>query len=87
MNCQFVVVLAVIVLIETSVGIWTLVRHEQIDTLSSTRHEQVLALAVADQKFIWDHMQSTVKSNSFSPSLSCIRALRFYLVADTTFAS
>lgn len=57
----FAVALAIMVLIETSVGIWTLVRHEQIDTLSSTRHEEVFALAIADEKSIWDHMQSTLQ--------------------------
>ncbi|TGZ32021.1 tetraspanin-7 [Temnothorax longispinosus] len=57
----FAIVLAIIVLIETSVGIWALVRHEQIGTLSSTRHDEVFALAVTDEKSIWDHMQSTLQ--------------------------
>jgi len=66
LNSQFAIALAIIVLIETGVGIWTLVRHEQIDTLSSAQHEKIFALAVTDKKSIWDHMQSTVKIASFS---------------------
>ncbi|KYQ57105.1 Tetraspanin-7 [Trachymyrmex zeteki] len=57
----FAIAMAIIVLIETSVGIWALVRHEQIDTLSSTRHEEIFALAVTDEKSNWDHMQSTLQ--------------------------
>ena len=53
--------MAIIVLIQTGIGIWALVRHEQIDILSSTQHEEIFALAVTDEKSIWDHMQSTVK--------------------------
>ncbi|KAL6255282.1 hypothetical protein P5V15_013622 [Pogonomyrmex californicus] len=57
----FVVALAIIVLIETGVGIWALVRHEQVDILSSARHEKIFALAVTDEKSTWDHMQSTLQ--------------------------
>lgn len=58
----FAIAVAIIVLIETSVGIWALVRHEQIDTtLSSTQHEKIFALAVTDEKSIWDYMQSTLR--------------------------
>ncbi|KYN41611.1 hypothetical protein ALC56_03971 [Trachymyrmex septentrionalis] len=57
----FAIAMAIIVLIETGVGIWALVRHEQIDTLSSTRHEEIFALAVTDEKSIWDHMQSMLQ--------------------------
>ncbi|XP_011864263.1 PREDICTED: tetraspanin-18-like isoform X2 [Vollenhovia emeryi] len=56
----FTAVLAVIVLIETGVGIWALVRHEQIDAMSSAQHEKIFALAITDDKVIWDHMQSTL---------------------------
>ncbi|XP_011687528.1 PREDICTED: leukocyte surface antigen CD53-like isoform X1 [Wasmannia auropunctata] len=55
------IALAIIVLIETSVGIWTLVRHEQIDTLSAARHQEIFALAITDDKPIWDHMQSALR--------------------------
>ncbi|KAL0110198.1 hypothetical protein PUN28_013684 [Cardiocondyla obscurior] len=57
----YAVALAIIVLVEAGVGIWALVRHEQIDTLSSTRHEEIFALAITDQKSTWDHMQSTLR--------------------------
>ncbi|XP_011171450.1 23 kDa integral membrane protein isoform X1 [Solenopsis invicta] len=57
----FAVVLAIIVLVETSVGIWTLVRHEQIDTLSPMRHEEIFSLAVTDDKSVWEHMQSALR--------------------------
>ncbi|XP_012542643.2 tetraspanin-18 isoform X2 [Monomorium pharaonis] len=57
----FAVALAILVLIETSVGIWSLVRHEQIDTLSPERHKEIFALAIGDDKPIWDHMQSTLQ--------------------------
>ncbi|KYN28112.1 hypothetical protein ALC57_02440 [Trachymyrmex cornetzi] len=49
----FAIAMAIIVLIETGVGIWALVRHEQVDTLSSTRHEEIFALAVTDEKSIY----------------------------------
>lgn len=41
-------------------GIWTLVRYEQIDTLPAARLQEIFALAVTDEKPIWDHMQSKV---------------------------
>ncbi|KAH0951559.1 hypothetical protein HN011_005407 [Eciton burchellii] len=56
----FTVTLATIVLIETGVGIWALVRHEQIDGLSSMRHE-IINRALAEEKSVWDHMQSTLQ--------------------------
>ncbi|XP_012062120.1 PREDICTED: uncharacterized protein LOC105625398, partial [Atta cephalotes] len=55
----FAIAMAIIVLIQTGVGIWALVRHEQINILSSTQYEEIFALAVTDEKSIWDHMQST----------------------------
>ncbi|KYM75628.1 Tetraspanin-7 [Atta colombica] len=57
----FAIAMAIIVLIQTGVGIWALVRHEQIDILSSTQYEEIFALAVTDEKSIWDHMQSTLQ--------------------------
>jgi len=50
-------------LIEVAVGIWALVRQEQINyrTLSFAQHEEIIALAIMDEKPIWDHMQSKVK--------------------------
>lgn len=57
----FVIVLAIIVLIEIVVGIWALVQHEQVDILPSSRHDKIFALAITDEKSTWDHMQSTLQ--------------------------
>ncbi|XP_011267965.1 tetraspanin-18 [Camponotus floridanus] len=57
----FAVTLTTITLIETSVGIWALVRHEQVDALPSTQHDEIFALAITDEKSTWNHMQSTLQ--------------------------
>ncbi|CAL1681612.1 unnamed protein product [Lasius platythorax] len=57
----FVLVLSIIAVIETVVGIWALVRHEQAETLPSARHDEIFALAITDEKTTWDHMQSTLQ--------------------------
>lgn len=57
---KFAVALGTIALIQTCVGIWALVRHEQIDTLSPERHNEIFALAVKEDKATWDRMQSAV---------------------------
>ncbi|XP_020291324.1 leukocyte surface antigen CD53-like [Pseudomyrmex gracilis] len=57
----FAVALGTIALIETCVGIWALVRHEQIDTLLPEQHDEIFALAISDEKTTWDHMQSTLQ--------------------------
>lgn len=63
---KFAVALGTIALVETCVGIWALVRHEQIDTLLPEQHDEIFALAVSDEKAIWDHMQSTVKNTIYT---------------------
>ncbi|XP_072764501.1 leukocyte surface antigen CD53 isoform X2 [Anoplolepis gracilipes] len=57
----FAIALSVIALIETSVGIWALVRHEQVETLPFAQHDEIFALAITDDKSTWDHMQSTLQ--------------------------
>ncbi|XP_011147625.1 leukocyte surface antigen CD53 isoform X1 [Harpegnathos saltator] len=54
----FAVTLTIITVTELGVGIWALVRHEQVDVLPSARLEENFALATTDQKSSWDHMQS-----------------------------
>ncbi|XP_014477696.1 PREDICTED: tetraspanin-3-like isoform X2 [Dinoponera quadriceps] len=54
----FAVALAIVTLTELGVGIWALVRHEQVDVLHPARLEESFALATTDQKSTWDHMQS-----------------------------
>lgn len=56
----FVVTLATVALIETGIGIWALVRHEQIDALVPVPHS-ALKRAIAEDKPVWDHMQSTLQ--------------------------
>ncbi|EZA58236.1 hypothetical protein X777_01193 [Ooceraea biroi] len=56
----FVITLGTIALIETSIGVWALVRHEQIDALPLMRHE-ILNRAKAEDKPVWDRMQSTLQ--------------------------
>lgn len=46
--------------IEIGVGIWALVRHEQVDALPATQLEENFALATTDQKSVWEHMQAKV---------------------------
>ncbi|XP_012218500.1 tetraspanin-36-like [Linepithema humile] len=59
----FTVVLAIIMLVEIGVGIWALVRHERINykSISFAHHEKTIALAITDQKHIWDHMQAKLQ--------------------------
>lgn len=64
-HVQFAIALSIIALVETGVGIWALVRHEQVETLPSAQHDEIFALAITDEKSTWDHMQSTVKISFF----------------------
>ncbi|XP_029155455.1 leukocyte surface antigen CD53-like [Nylanderia fulva] len=57
----FAIVLSIIALVEIVVGIWALVRHEQVEILPSSRHDEIFALAITDEKSTWDHMQSTLQ--------------------------
>lgn len=50
----------IITVTEIGVGIWALVRHEQLDALPPARLEENFALATTDQKSVWDHMQAKV---------------------------
>ncbi|KAG7208532.1 hypothetical protein KM043_014750 [Ampulex compressa] len=54
----FAVCLAIISAVQTGAGVWALVRHEQVDALPVAHLEKVFALAVTDDKHVWDHMQS-----------------------------
>ncbi|XP_032671543.1 tetraspanin-3-like isoform X2 [Odontomachus brunneus] len=54
----FAVALTIITVTEIGVGIWALVRHEQVDALPTARLEENFALATTDQKSTWDHMQA-----------------------------
>ncbi|KAL6429208.1 hypothetical protein ACFW04_008141 [Cataglyphis niger] len=56
----FALALSIIALIETSIGIWALVRHEQVETLPSAQYDEIFARAITDEKSTWDHMQSTL---------------------------
>lgn len=57
----FAMAMGLITIIETGAGVWALVRHEQIDTLPPAHLEQVFLFAVADDKQLWDHMQSKLR--------------------------
>nr|XP_034183130.1 tetraspanin-3-like [Osmia lignaria] len=54
----FSISLIIITIANTSAGIWTLVRHEQVDLLPTADLEQVFKHAISDDKSLWDHMHS-----------------------------
>nr|XP_033325177.1 23 kDa integral membrane protein-like isoform X1 [Megalopta genalis] len=54
----FSLALTILTILNTSAGIWALVRHEQMDVLPRTQLEQVFDLAVSDDKSLWDAMHS-----------------------------
>ena len=54
----FSVVLIIVTVVNTSAGIWALVRHEQVDLLPIAHLEQAFSLAVSDEKPLWDRMHS-----------------------------
>lgn len=53
----FAVALGLFAAIETSTGIWAVIKHEEIDTLRTPTLEMIFALAITDEKAIWDRMQ------------------------------
>lgn len=52
--------LIIVTVVNTSAGIWALVRHEQVDLLPLAHLEQAFSLAVSDEKPLWDRMHSKV---------------------------
>lgn len=55
----FATSLAVISLLETSAGVWSLVRHEQIDSLPAARLDKILAASTTEEnKPMWEHIQT-----------------------------
>ncbi|XP_043596254.1 23 kDa integral membrane protein-like [Bombus pyrosoma] len=54
----FSVLLIIVTIVNTSAGIWALVRHEQVDLLPIAHLEHVFELAITDDKSRWDRMHS-----------------------------
>lgn len=54
----FSIALTIITISNTSAGIWTLVRHEQVDLLPAADIQQIFQNATTDNKSAWDHVQS-----------------------------
>lgn len=57
----FSVALIILTIVNTTAGIWALIRHEQVDLLPTVHLEHVFGLAVSDQKSVWDRMQSKLR--------------------------
>ncbi|KZC10346.1 Tetraspanin-3 [Dufourea novaeangliae] len=54
----FSVALIIITIVNTSAGIWALVRHEQVDVLPVAQLEPIFERAVSSDKARWDQMHS-----------------------------
>ncbi|XP_031841285.2 tetraspanin-3 isoform X1 [Nomia melanderi] len=50
-----------VTVVNTSAGIWALVRHEQVDMLPSAHLEKVFELSISDDKSLWDRMHSKLR--------------------------
>lgn len=57
----FSIALLIVTAVNTSAGIWALVKHEQVDILPRTHLEQVFDLGASDDKLLWDRMHSKLR--------------------------
>ncbi|XP_053971261.1 tetraspanin-3-like [Hylaeus volcanicus] len=57
----FSLALIIVTIINTSTGIWALVRHERVDVLPVDHLNQVFEHAVSDNKASWDRMYSKLR--------------------------
>ncbi|CAK9798104.1 Tspan3 [Anthophora plagiata] len=57
----FSVALIIITILNTSAGIWALVRHEQVDLLPIAHLERIFEFAISTDKPLWDRMHSKLR--------------------------
>ncbi|XP_017756164.1 PREDICTED: leukocyte surface antigen CD53-like isoform X2 [Eufriesea mexicana] len=57
----FSIALIIVTILNTSAGIWALVRHEQVDLLPISHLEHAFELAMSDDKSLWDRMHSKLR--------------------------